>query len=143
MAGVIRRYVFKTSALALLAPVGAYTSDGNRDPDLGECQVLRADEGSKVAFRAYAEGYQVYRWTGTGWAFVGPEAILFDNDGEVVGIHYAGPTWESLSGSKVRAVVSERCTPDPDAIPWLLLDSVGSEGPGIFHRVTQIQRLYT
>ena len=36
-----------------------------------------------------------------------------------------------------------RHTPDPDAIPWLLLKAVETEGPGIFHRVTYIQRLHT
>ena len=39
--------------------------------------------------------------------------------------------------------VLERCTPDPDAIPWLKLETVSSEGPGIFDGVTFIQRLYT
>ena len=60
-----------------------------------------------------------------------------------VGIHYAGPTWESVSGSKVVGTVAKRCTPDPNAIPWLLLSAVTSEGPGIFHRVTAIQRINT
>ena len=145
MAGGTRRCVFEVAALALLGLV-AHTGAGagdERAPDLGECQDLRVEEGHKVAFRAYAEGYQVYRWTGTGWAFVGPEAVLFDDDGEVVGVHYAGPAWESLSGSTVVATVLKRCTPDPDAIPWLKLGAVSSEGPGIFHRVTFILRVNT
>jgi hypothetical protein len=37
----------------------------------------------------------------------------------------------------------EGCTPDPTAIPWLLLQTVSTEGPGIFHRVTYIQRVNT
>jgi len=36
----------------------------------------------------------------------------------------------------------ERCTADPDAIPWLLLEAVDPEGPGIFQSVTFIQRKY-
>jgi hypothetical protein len=40
-------------------------------------------------------------------------------------------------------MVIDRCTPQPDAIPWLLLAAVTSEGPGIFHRVTSIQRVNT
>jgi hypothetical protein len=60
-----------------------------------------------------------------------------------VGSHYAGPTWESASGSKVVGTVLERCTPDPAAIPWLLLEAVSSEGPGIFDQVTFIQRVNT
>jgi hypothetical protein len=56
---------------------------------------------------------------------------------------YAGPTWESVSGSKVVGTVSDRCTPDTEAIPWLLLRAVFSDGPGIFHRVTFVQRVNT
>ena len=95
---------------------------------------MQVPAGNKVAFRAYAEGVQIYRWNGTGWAFVGPEAVLYASARTTrsVGIHYAGPTWESNSGSKVVGAVVERCTPDPTAIPWLLLEAVASEGPGIF-----------
>jgi hypothetical protein len=63
-------------------------------------------------------------------------------DGQV-GTHYVGPTWESNSGSKVVGVRVAGCTPDPTAIPWLLLRAVTSEGPGILHRVTFIQRVNT
>jgi hypothetical protein len=74
-----------------------------------------------------------------------PEAVLFADGGGngSVGIHYAGPTWESVSGSTVGGMVLDRCTPDPDAIPWLLLGAVNPQGPGIFHRVTFIQRVNT
>ena len=128
--------------LALAAPTGA---DAGDLPDLGDCQILQVPAGNEVAFHAYAEGVQIYRWDGSSWVFSRPEAVLYANDGEngVVGIHYAGPTWESVSGSIVVGKVLQRCTPNPDAIPWLLLKAVHSEGPGIFHGVTFIQRLYT
>ena len=131
--------------LALVAPAGAEPGDDGRDPDLGDCQILQVPEGNEVAFHVYAEGVQIYRWNGSSWVFNRPEAVLYANDGEdgVVGIHYAGPTWESVSGSIVVGQVLQRCTPDTDAIPWLLLKAVHTEGPGIFHRVTFIQRLYT
>lgn len=79
------------------------------------------------------------------WFFVGPEAVLYadaDADG-MVGIHYSGPTWESNSGSYVVGSVLERCTPNPVAIPWLLLKAVNSGGPGIFNGTTYIQRVNT
>src|SRR5205809_2965280 len=131
--------------LALVAPAGADPGDDNRAPDLGDCQNLQVLEGNMVAFHAFGVGVQIYRWDGTSWIFVAPEAVLFADAGDdgAVGIHYAGPTWESVSGSKVVGVVLERCTPDPDAIPWLLLGAVSNEGPGIFHRVTFIQRVNT
>src|SRR5690606_19869104 len=112
---------------------------------LGACQNLQAPEGNKVAFYTYAEGAQIYRWNGTSWTFVAPDATLYADAGyhSVVGTHYAGPTWESASGSKVVAAVVDRCTPDPDSIAWLLLGAVSNEGPGIFNRVTFIQRVNT
>ena len=114
-------------------------------PDLGECDRLRVEEGNQAVFRLYAEGVQIYRWNGTSWGFVAPEADLFADAGmnAQVGIHYAGPTWESVSGSKVVAAVAERCTPDPDSIQWLKLAAVASQGPGMFDGVTFIQRVNT
>jgi hypothetical protein len=131
--------------LTLVAPAGADAGNDNRAPDLGVCQNLLVPAGNKVAFHVYADGVQIYRWNGTGWIFVAPEAVLFADAGGngAVGIHYAGPTWESVSGSKVAGMVLERCPLDPDAIPWLLLGTVFKEGPGIFHRVTFIQRVNT
>jgi hypothetical protein len=106
---------------------------------------LKVEAGNKVAFHAYAAGVQIYRWDGASWVFVGPEAVLFaDEDGNgVVGIHYAGPTWESNSGSTVVGAVLKRCPGAPNAIPWLLLRAVSAEGPGVFSRVTHIQRVNT
>lgn len=131
--------------LALVAPAGADPGGDGRNPDLTDYQILQVPAGNKVAFHVYAVGVQIYRWDGSNWIFSRPEALLFANaeyDG-LVGIHYAGPTWESNSGSIVVGKVLQRSTPDPDAIPWLLLEAVYSEGPGIFHGVTFIQRLYT
>lgn len=127
------------------AHAGTMPAAGNRTADLSVCQNLQVPAESKLAFHVYAEGVQIYRWNGTNWIFVAPEAVLFADVGAngTVGIHYAGPTWESVSGSRVVGTAIERCTPDPDAIPWLLLGAVSSEGPGIFHRVTFIQRLNT
>jgi len=131
--------------LAVVASVGTSPGADERRPDLGTCQRLAAPAETKIALHVYAEGVQIYRWNGTAWAFVAPEALLFaDSEGHgTVGTHYAGPTWESNSGSKVVGTVLDRCTPNPDAIPWLLLDAVSSAGPGIFRRVTHIQRLNT
>jgi len=123
---------------------GAAAGNDNRAPDLGACQNLQAPAGSKVAYHVYATGVQIYHWTGTSWAFDGPSAVLSADAGgkSKVGIHYAGPTWESVSGGTVVGTVQQRCTPNPNAIAWLLLSAV-SEGPGVFHRVAYIQRVNT
>ncbi len=132
--------------LALVATAGAEPGNDNRAPELpAGCEKLEVDAGNKVAAHAYAEGVQVYRWTGTSWLFIRPEAELYhDEDGNgVMGTHYAGPTWESVSGSKVAGAVLERATPDPTAIPWLKLKATASQGPGIFKGITFIQRVNT
>lgn len=116
-----------------------------RAPDLGACGNLQVQAGSVLAYRTYATGDQVYRWNGTSWTFVAPAAELFADALHMgkVGTHYAGPTWESVSGSKVVAAVLDRCTPDANAIPWLKLGAVSTTGPGIFAGTTHILRLNT
>src|SRR5262245_9762253 len=80
--------------LLLLAPmVRAAEGNDGRTPDLNDCQNLQVPERNKVIFHVYAEGVQIYRWNGSSWIFVAPEAVLFADAGEngVVGVHYAGP----------------------------------------------------
>jgi hypothetical protein len=96
-----------------------------------------------------AKGVQIYECRaskagGYEWAFVGPEAELFDTTGERIGRHYAGPHWEAADGSKVAAKLIARAdAPKAGDIPWLLLGakSVGPEGS--FSKVTSIQRVNT
>jgi hypothetical protein len=132
-------------ALTLAAPAGADPSDDLRPPDLGDCQQLQVRPGNELIFHAFGAGVQVYRWDGTSWNFVAPQAVLFADSGlhGIVGIHFGGPTWESVSGSRVVGAVIDHCTPDPDAIPWLLLQATSSEGPGVFDGVSYLQRLNT
>ena len=111
------------------------------------CEALAAPAGHEVAFRVYAVGVQIYRWNGTSWALVAPEANLFasPNYRGLVGTHYGGPTWESNSGSMVvsSATTAVPCTPDPTAIPWLRLTATSSNGPGVLDGVKYIQRVNT
>lgn len=126
-------------------PSLATSSAEVRGSDLGICSNLQVEAGNELAYQVYAKGVQIYHWNGTGWTFDGPLAVLSaDREGNsVVGSHFAGPTWQSVSGSNVKATVLQRCTPDPDAIQWLLLGAVSSEGPGVFEGVTFIQRVNT
>jgi hypothetical protein len=116
-----------------------------RVADLGPCDSLAVPAGHKLHMQLYANGVQIYRWNGTSWTFVAPEAVLTADAGGhgIVGDHYAGPTWESNSGSKVVGAVVRRCPGTPNAIPWLLLSAVSTSGPGPFAGVTFIQRINT
>ena len=109
------------------------------------CDGLQLPSDTRVAFRLYAVGVQVYRWNGTAWTFVEPVATLYADDEYRVkaGTHYAGPTWEGIDGSKVVGARLADCSPDPASIPWLLLHQVSAEGPGPFSQVTYIQRVNT
>ncbi|MBX3278637.1 MAG: DUF3455 domain-containing protein [Acidobacteria bacterium] len=149
--GSIRIFTLGVVVAALLAAAGAVSIPAapapDRSPELPSpvCDLVQVPPGHKVSFRTYAIGVQIYRWNGAGWDFVAPEAMLFaaPNYRGKVGTHYAGPTWESNSGSNVVASRVAGCTPDATAIPWLLLQTVSSDGPGIFSNVTYIQRVNT
>jgi hypothetical protein len=148
-----------TPIVALLLSVTTFSATAdhrreNRAPEVPAA--LQAPVGNKVSFHAYAVGVQIYVATVSPadpaqfvWTFKAPEAILFapadhcDDAPDVVGIHYAGPTWESVSGSKVVGARVAGATVDPTAIPWLLLQAASTEGHGIFKRTTYIQRVNT
>jgi len=112
---------------------------------------LRPGPNESLTMIVSAKGVQIYECRartdhtgGYAWAFVAPEADLFDARGNKTGRHYAGPHWEATDGSKILGTVKERAdAPVADAIPWLLLaaKSVGPEGS--FSKVTSIQRVNT
>ena len=66
-----------TAGVALqTSPVEA-SVDNNNGPELPvECGSIAIDEGHKLAFHVYAKGVQIYKWNGTSWDFVAPEATL-------------------------------------------------------------------
>jgi Protein of unknown function (DUF3455) len=138
-------------ALALLASVSlasapkARADDTLQPPDLSFCPNLQVPAGNVLKFHAYGIGVQIYQWNGTSWVFVGPSATLYADSGYhgQVGVHFAGPTWESNSGSKVVGRRLAACTPDSNSIPWLLLISVSSQGPGVLNNISYVQRLNT
>jgi hypothetical protein len=112
---------------------------------------IKPNANETLAMIAYAKGVQIYQCRASNdrrdnyaWAFVAPEAELFDASGKQIGRHYAGPSWEAADGSKiVGALKAGIDAPQGDAIPWLLL-SARSVGPrGSLSEVTAIQRVNT
>src|SRR5262245_61795324 len=114
---------FVLAGLALSSVPAARAEDFAPPALPAGCGSIQVQAGNEVTFHAYALGVQVYRWNGTSWVFVEPRAMLFAdrNYRGRVGIHYAGPTWESNGASSVlgRRVQGTGCTPDPTAIAWL------------------------
>lgn len=139
---------YKFIALALLgAASSAVAQNDSRAPELPSpiCDKVNVEDGNRVSAHVYALGVQIYRWSGTNWAFIGPEAILYTDAcySEQVGIHYGGPTWEANDGSFVKAARVDGCTPFRGAIPWLLLKKTSTSAEGRFANVTFIQRVNT
>jgi len=112
---------------------------------------LSPGASESLAIIVHAKGVQIYECRaskdqtgGYEWAFVAPEADLFDAGGKKIGRHYAGPHWEANDGSKVLGASRERAdAPAADAIPWLLLTAKSVGPAGSFSKVTSVQRVNT
>ncbi|GAB3496515.1 hypothetical protein GCM10027341_15430 [Spirosoma knui] len=104
----------------------------------------------------FAKGVQKYQSrpkTGSNpvtyeWAFVAPEADLYDASNAKVGTHFAGPSWQLTATNNL--IVGQAYAPsktvskDPDSIDWLLLmTKPGTVPTGIFQGVNHIQRIAT
>src|SRR6516164_7010862 len=96
----------------------------------------------------HAEGAQIYECKADSggkvtWLFREPVATLLLN-GNTIGRHYAGPTWELTDGS---VVIGKTVSNAPGAtaadIPWLKLDVVNRRGNGLLSKVATVQRINT
>ena len=94
------------------------------------------------ATRQARKHVQIYSCNGTGWSFVAPRANLFDDQGELIITHFAGPTWQAKDGSMVVGHAEASVSVDPTAIPWVRL-SAASTTPGQLATTTNIQRIAT
>ena len=91
------------------------------------------------------KGVQIYTCQQTAaapqWVFQAPEATLLDAAGKTVGTHAAGPIWRSNDGSTVKGdLLQKGASPEPGAIPWLLLKASTTTGSGVMTRVEFIRR---
>ena len=143
--GLVRTINFICLALVLFTGTSLMGKGREADLPSPQCDSLNVPAGNRISSHVYAKGVQIYRWNGTSWAFVGPDATLYADpcfNGEV-GTHYAGPTWEAEDGSKVVAAKFADCTPNRGAIPWLRLDAVSSSPQGRFAGITHVLRVNT
>lgn len=104
---------------------------------------------AQLAMIVPARGVQIYECRRKAnadaleWAFVAPDAELYDIRGHRIGTHGAGPFWQAADGSRVVAKVHTRADSPEGAIPWLLLTATSNGPEGSFSRVTHIQRVNT
>jgi len=149
-----KSHIKSVAALLLCAATAltAHAGTDNRAPDVPP-EISVSSDTNKVSFHGLGVGFQVYTWDGTRWGSAVPDATLFDEDGNVVGMHFGvfaanggfvGPAWQSNSGSTVVGKLPPAAvTVDTDAVPWLRLQASTTEGPGIFAETTFIQRVNT
>jgi len=134
----------KTTMAVLLCGTAALVAfgDDNRAPEVPTQVVVPV--GNKVHFHGFGVGFQVYTWNGISWGSAVPDATLFNCEG-VVATHFAGPSWESNSGSLVVGALPPdgAVIVNTNAIPWLRLKALVAEGPGIFANTSYIQRVNT
>ena len=110
---------------------------------------IKAPAGEEVALLAHATGSQIYVCqpgpdAKLAWILKAPDAELHDQQGTIIGRHYAGPTWKDNDGSEVTGkAVAKVDSPDSDSIPWLLVNVTGHTGDGVLSHVTSIQRIHT
>lgn len=105
---------------------------------------LQPAAGTTMTLTAAARGVQIYECREGRWAFVAPQAELFDAAGRPIGTHGAGPFWQAHDGSRVVASVqASTAAPAAGAIPWLLLAARAEGRSGMLGGITQIQRVNT
>jgi hypothetical protein len=135
--------------LAVVGPRFLLAADARsaQRPDVPS--VIQTPAGENVVLLAHATGSQIYTCQAGAdgnfaWTLKAPEAELKDEGGQVIGNHFAGPTWKLKDGSEVTGkVVAHVDSPDSGSIPWLLLNATGHSGTGLLTNVTSIQRIHT
>ncbi len=139
-------------AIALISSLaGSATAQGTPTGAEEIPPILAPPASSVLLFELGARGVQIYACeadpddaTAFVWTFKAPQAELFNARGEVVGSHFAGPTWQGQDGSSVVGELVARVdAPSKKAIPWLLLKAKSHGGDGAFSTITHIQRLDT
>jgi hypothetical protein len=107
-----------------------------------------AAPGYTTVVKLHAEGAQVYECKPDAqghltWAFREPIATLM-TEGQTVGRHYAGPTWEYSDGSAVTAKAAGNAPgATPKDIALLKLEVTAQHGTGALTGVALVQRLNT
>lgn len=109
---------------------------------------LAPPAGAKQLLEVSADGVQIYACAakdqGFAWAFVAPDATLFDAQGQQLGTHFKGPTWKLTDGSEiVGEATAKQPSPTQGSIPWLLLKVTSHQGAGQLAAATAVRRVET
>jgi hypothetical protein len=100
------------------------------------------------AIEAFGKGVQIYTCKASNgsyaWSLKAPDATLQDAKGNVIGKHFAGPSWQATDGSiVVGAPLNASPSPNASAIAWLVLQAKSHSGEGTMANVQYIVRTRT
>jgi hypothetical protein len=104
--------------------------------------------GEAPVLKLHAAGAQVYECKADAdgklaWTFREPVATLMI-EGNTIGRHYRGPTFEHIDGGAVVIKpIASMPSPDGKSIPWLKAEVVDKRGTGVLSEVTTVQRINT
>jgi uncharacterized protein DUF3455 len=139
----------RISSIAILLVMGSVSAVE------ATAQLPSVAAGEAIVVTFHAEGAQVYECKPDAsdtsasqrqpltWQFREPIATLL-LDGKSVGRHFAGPNWDHVDGSGVRAKVSASApSATPGDIPHLHLDVIERRGHGILANATAVRRINT
>jgi hypothetical protein len=110
---------------------------------------IQAASDLQVVLVAHASGSQIYTCQADAagkliWTLKAPDAELKDDNGKLIGTHFAGPSWKLTDGSMVTGKGSGHVdSEDASSIAWLLVTVTSHSGAGALSKVTAIQRIHT
>lgn len=107
-----------------------------------------APSGARQMLQVKGDGYQIYTCTHTSqgqkWILKAPDAKLLDASGNVIGSHFAGPSWKLSDGGEVQGeLIASHPSSDPDSVAWLLLRAKPGTATGSLAGVAFIRRTDT
>jgi hypothetical protein len=103
--------------------------------------------GAQAVIELTASGVQVYSCEYNdqrqlGWVLKGPSATLYDDSGQALLTHSAGPTWQAADGSRIAGhVLAQTPSDNAGSAPQLLLEAKNVGGSGMLAQVRFVQRL--
>jgi hypothetical protein len=147
----VRKYISTMLAAGLVT--GCASSATVTRPTVPEA--IEAPATAVPVHRWFAKGTQDYTCTakadgsGADWKLTAPAATLYasaDEGAAQVGIHGAGPTWAATDGTRFvgdAATAKKAPSPNPSAVPWLLVPKKDGDTTGTLGGVSYVQRLDT
>lgn len=109
--------------------------------------VIKVPSGNTELLTLHATGEQIYQCVlkdnDYKW-IVYPDAVLTDDQGQPVGAHSKGPSWQYKDGSRVTGRISQKTNEARNkAMPWLLVEAIDHKGTGLLSTVSYINRVNT